>query len=258
MNRPPVPLVRELAVFSPGCCCSAGAVEPVVHAQSTPSAPPRSPPPFLAPPPLTSTHAGSAAAHRAPHARRHGSCGGLATARSPPTPRRPTAPAPHRRRARSTSRSRARSASSIRRAIRTISPITCSSFTTRPTPTASSLAQYYAQRRHIPAERVLALTCPTHEEITREEFDGPSASRSWTTCCSTTGWNARSRNRAAAATARCRSSPPRATTSGRSCSCAACRLKIADAPSTQPGMESEPDLKTNAAAVDSELALLPV
>ena len=42
-------------------------------------------------------------------------------------------------------------------------------------PLSRDLAEFYAQKREIPAERVVALACPTEEEITREQYDDSMA-----------------------------------------------------------------------------------
>ena len=38
-------------------------------------------------------------------------------------------------------------------------------------PDSAALADYYAQRRHIPQERVLGIACSTAEEITRAQYE---------------------------------------------------------------------------------------
>lgn len=37
-------------------------------------------------------------------------------------------------------------------------------------PDSRALADYYAERRHIPYEQVIGLDCPTEEEITRDQY----------------------------------------------------------------------------------------
>ena len=46
-----------------------------------------------------------------------------------------------------------------------------SSFTTRPFPSRSQLAKFYAQQRGIPRDHLIGLACSTEEEISREEYD---------------------------------------------------------------------------------------
>ena len=38
-------------------------------------------------------------------------------------------------------------------------------------PLAAPLAKYYAEKRGIPVERIVALPCPLTEEISREQYD---------------------------------------------------------------------------------------
>jgi len=124
-------------------------------------------------------------------------------------------------------------------------------------PDSQPLADYYATRRNIPAERVLAISCPLTEEITREQYDDDIRSPIVSYLCQK-NWMARSPRRARIgdhyldvlvathndiwAIVLIRGVP----------------LKIAPDPSDLDGMETEPELQSNAAAVDSELALLPV
>jgi len=124
-------------------------------------------------------------------------------------------------------------------------------------PDSKNLAVYYATRRNIPAERVLAISSPLTEEITRAEFD--DTIRSPIVCYLTQkDWMARQ--------------PERVRVGGRFLDLLVATrndiwaivlmrgvpLKIAPDPSDQDSMEYTPELQTNAAAVDSELALLPV
>ena len=124
-------------------------------------------------------------------------------------------------------------------------------------PDSEPLARYYAGKRNIPAERVLAITCPAKEEITRREFEdtvrspitGYLIQKEWMTRVSQkvqVGSHLLDLLVAAHndiwAIALIRGVP----------------LKIAPDPSDVDSMEDQPALQTNAAAVDSELALLPV
>jgi uncharacterized protein (TIGR03790 family) len=124
-------------------------------------------------------------------------------------------------------------------------------------PDSKGLAQYYATRRDIPAERIFAISSPVTEEITRQQYD--DTIRSPIVCyLGEKGWMSRASQRVRVnnhfmdllvathndiwAIVLMRGVP----------------LKIAPDPSDQDSMEDEPTLQTNAAAVDSELALLPV
>ena len=124
-------------------------------------------------------------------------------------------------------------------------------------PDSKELAQYYAARRNIPAERVLAISCPLAEEITRQQFDDTIRSPI-VTYLIVKNWMVRQTQRVRVndryldllvaihndiwAIVLMRGVP----------------LKIAPDPSDVDGMENQPELQTNAAAVDSELTLLPV
>jgi uncharacterized protein (TIGR03790 family) len=122
---------------------------------------------------------------------------------------------------------------------------------------SESLARYYAKARQIPPERVLSISCPVREEITRTEFDhtirdpilADLVKHHWIDRQSQTVKIGDRTLKILAATRNeiwaivlLRGVP----------------LKIADSPPTESSLEPQPQLKTNAAAVDSELALLPV
>jgi uncharacterized protein (TIGR03790 family) len=124
-------------------------------------------------------------------------------------------------------------------------------------PQSESLARYYAQRRQIPAERVLALFCPLREEITRAEFER-TIRRPIVDDLLQHHWLERRPDTLLVAG---KSLHLLAATRNDIWSIVLMRgvpLKIAASPTPQPGLESQPELKTDAAAVDSELALLPV
>jgi len=122
---------------------------------------------------------------------------------------------------------------------------------------SKALAQYYASRRNIPAERVLAITCPIKEEITRREYDDTIRSPILA-YLSLKNWIARA--------------PREVPVGDRVLSLLMATrndiwaivlmrgvpLKIAQDPDDYFGMETKPELQTNAASVDTELALLPV
>jgi uncharacterized protein (TIGR03790 family) len=124
-------------------------------------------------------------------------------------------------------------------------------------PDSRALAQYYAARRNIPAERVLAISSPVTEEITRAQYDDTIRSPI-VSYLTQKDWMARQ--------------PQRVRVGNRVLNLLVATrndiwaivlmrgvpLKIAPDPSDTDSMQYEPELQTNAAAVDSELALLPV
>jgi uncharacterized protein (TIGR03790 family) len=124
-------------------------------------------------------------------------------------------------------------------------------------PDSQGLAQYYADRRGIPAERVLAISAPVGEEITRAQYEDTIRSPIVSYLIQK-DWMSRQ--------------PQRVRVGGRILDLLVATrndiwaivlmrgvpLKIAPDPSDVDSMEFEPELQTNAAAVDSELALLPV
>lgn len=124
-------------------------------------------------------------------------------------------------------------------------------------PDSKDLADYYAACRNIPPERVLPITCPTTEEITHAQYD-ETIREPIIDYLYKKNWMAR------------QSQPVRVgnrilellvATHNDIWAIVLMRgvpLKIAPDPSDEDGMEREPELQTNAAAVDSELALLPI
>lgn len=124
-------------------------------------------------------------------------------------------------------------------------------------PDSKGLADYYASRRNIPAERVLAISSPVTEEITRAQYDDTIRSPI-VSYLTEKDWMARA--------------PQQVRVGNRVLNLLVATrndiwaivlmrgvpLKIAPDPSDEASMEYEPELQTNAAAVDSELALLPV
>jgi len=119
------------------------------------------------------------------------------------------------------------------------------------------LAEYYASKRNIPAERVLSLACSLEEEITRADYEktirGPILDY-----IMQKNWMYR-RN----AETRIGTRVLRLLVATRNDVWAivlirGVPLKIAPDPSDDDTMEREPALQTNAASVDSELALLPI
>jgi len=124
-------------------------------------------------------------------------------------------------------------------------------------PDSKGLADYYASKRNIPAERVFGIACPLTEEITRSQYEltirqpilAYLYQKDWISRRSeSVHYGNRTLQLLVAnyndiwAIVLIRGVP----------------LKIAEDPETEDGMEKEPELQTNAAAVDSELALLPI
>jgi uncharacterized protein (TIGR03790 family) len=124
-------------------------------------------------------------------------------------------------------------------------------------PDSIGLAKYYAAKRNIPPERVLAISCPLTEEITRAQFDDtirlPIVSyliqKNWMT---RGPQNVQVGNRIIDLLVATRNDIWAIVLMR------GVPLKIAPDPSDDDSMESQPEFSTNAAAVDSELALLPV
>jgi uncharacterized protein (TIGR03790 family) len=122
---------------------------------------------------------------------------------------------------------------------------------------SKDLAHYYASRRNIPAERVLGISCPITEEITRKEYDETIRSPILT-YLSVKNWIARAPREVPVGD---RMLDLLMATRNDIWAIVLMRgvpLKIAQDPDDYFGMETKPELQTNAAAVDSELALLPV
>ena len=124
-------------------------------------------------------------------------------------------------------------------------------------PDGQELAQYYASRRNIPTDRVLAISCPVTEEITRAQFDDTIRSPI-VSYLTQKDWMARTSQQVRVGN---RYLDLLVATRNDIWAIVLMRgvpLKIAPDPSDEDGMEPEPELQTNAAAVDNELALLPV
>ncbi|MCE0497309.1 MAG: TIGR03790 family protein, partial [Methylacidiphilales bacterium] len=124
-------------------------------------------------------------------------------------------------------------------------------------PDSKDLADYYASRREIPAERVFGIACPLTEEINRSQYESTIRQpilnylyqKEWIARRSETlHYGNRTMQLLVAdyneiwAIVLMRGVP----------------LKIEHDPGTEGGMEKAPELQSNAAAVDSELALLPI
>jgi len=119
------------------------------------------------------------------------------------------------------------------------------------------LANYYATSRNIPPERVMAISCPVTEEITRQQFEDTIRSPIVSYLCQK-DWMTRTPQRVRVGE---RYLDLLVATRNDIWAIVLIRgvpLKIAPDPNDMDGMEDEPELQTNAAAVDNELALLPV
>ncbi len=124
-------------------------------------------------------------------------------------------------------------------------------------PDSGALARYYAERRAIPPERVLAIACPTQEEITRDAYERTIREPILNDLFAH-HWIERGPQTVQIGD---RALDLLAATRNDIWAIVLMRgvpLKIADSPSDEQGMEPQPQLRTTAAAVDSELALLPV
>jgi uncharacterized protein (TIGR03790 family) len=122
---------------------------------------------------------------------------------------------------------------------------------------SKGLAEYYAERRKIPAERVFGIAAPLTEEITRAQYDETIRSPI-VSYLTRNDWMVREPERAQIGA---RALDLLVATRNDIWAIVLMRgvpLKIAPDPSDEDGMEDAPELQTNAAAVDSELALLPV
>jgi uncharacterized protein (TIGR03790 family) len=124
-------------------------------------------------------------------------------------------------------------------------------------PDSRGLAQYYATKRNIPAERVLGIACPTTEEITRAQYNDTIRSPI-TDYLTAKGWLERKSQETPFGD---RVFNLLVATHNDIWAIVLMRgmpLKIAEDTTKFGGLEPEPELQSNAAAVDSELALLPV
>jgi uncharacterized protein (TIGR03790 family) len=124
-------------------------------------------------------------------------------------------------------------------------------------PDSQALAQYYAGRRHIPDERVLGIACPTQEEITRDQYD-QTVREPIISYIFRKNWMTR---RSVSVQIRDRTLQLLVAVQNDVWAMVLMRgipLKIGNDPSNPESLQSQPALQTNAAAVDSELALLPI
>jgi uncharacterized protein (TIGR03790 family) len=124
-------------------------------------------------------------------------------------------------------------------------------------PDSQALAQYYASRRNIPDERVLGIACPTQEEITRAQYD-QTVREPIISYIFRKNWMTR---RSVPVQIRDRTLQLLVATQNDVWAMVLMRgipLKIGNDPTNPESLQHEPALQTNAAAVDNELALLPV
>ena len=124
-------------------------------------------------------------------------------------------------------------------------------------PDSQDLAEYYARQRQIPIDRVFAVSSPVSEEITRKQYDDTIRGPIVSYLCQK-NWMFRI--------------PEHVRVGNRYIDLLVAvhndiwaivlmrgvPVRIAPDPSDQDSMEPEPTMQTNAAAVDNELALLPV
>lgn len=124
-------------------------------------------------------------------------------------------------------------------------------------PDSRGLAEYYAARRDIPAERILAIACPVTEEITRTQYE-ETIRVPIVSYLTQKDWMVRQPRRVRVGN---HFSDLLVATRNDIWAIVLMRgvpLKIAHDPTDDDGMERQPELQSNAAAVDSELALLPI
>ncbi len=124
-------------------------------------------------------------------------------------------------------------------------------------PDSKSLADYYASQRNIPPERVLGIACPVTEEITRKQFD-ETVRMPILAYLMQKNWLTRQNAQVKTGT---RLFNLLVATHNDIWAMVLMRgmpLKIAQDYGDDFSMQTEPELRTDAAAVDSELALLPI
>jgi len=124
-------------------------------------------------------------------------------------------------------------------------------------PDSRNLAAYYAAKRKIPAERVLSISCPTSEEITRAQYSETIREPIISYICQK-NWMTRRSEQVRFGNRMLELLMATRNDIWAIVLMRGVPLKIAPDPSDESGLEHEPELQTNAAAVDSELALLPI
>jgi len=124
-------------------------------------------------------------------------------------------------------------------------------------PDSKNLASYYALRRNIPPERILPIACPTSEEVTRAQYAETIREPIISYLCQK-NWMTRRSEQVRVGN---RVLELLVATHNDIWAIVLIRgvpLKIAPNSNDEDSLEREPELQTNAAAVDSELALLPI
>ena len=131
----------------------------------------------------------------------------------------------------------------------------------RADPDSQPLAEFYAKARSIPTDRLIALDCPVTEEITRADFDA-KIRKPLEELFNTRGWMKRTENFLSNPILGIESSVPVQQAQENPIWIMVLMrgvpLKIADDPTVLAPENLMPQLRANAAAVDSELALLPI
>jgi len=124
-------------------------------------------------------------------------------------------------------------------------------------PDSKALAEYYASKRDIPAERVLPINCGMTEEITRAEFE-KTIRQPILDYIMQKNWMTRQSAEMRLGTRVLRLLVATHNDIWAIVLMRGVPLKVAPDPSDDDAMEHEPALQTNCASVDSELALLPI
>jgi len=131
----------------------------------------------------------------------------------------------------------------------------------RADPDSQPLAEFYAKARSIPTDRLIALDCPVTEEISRADFDA-KIRKPLEELFNTRGWMKRTENFLSNPILGIESSVPVQQAQENPIWIMVLMrgvpLKIADDPTVLAPENLMPQLRANAAAVDSELALLPI
>ncbi|NBQ56152.1 MAG: TIGR03790 family protein, partial [Verrucomicrobia bacterium] len=131
----------------------------------------------------------------------------------------------------------------------------------RADPDSQPLAEFYAKARSIPSDRVIGLDCPVNEEITRIEFE-TKIRKPLEELFTSRGWMKRAENFLSNPVLGIESSIPVQQAQENPIwimvLIRGVPLKISDDPTILAPDNLMPQLRANAAAVDSELALLPI
>jgi len=131
----------------------------------------------------------------------------------------------------------------------------------RADPDSQPLAEFYAKARSIPSDRVIGLDCPVNEEINRIEFE-TRIRKPLEELFTSRGWMKRAENFLSNPVLGIESSIPVQQAQENPIwimvLIRGVPLKIADDPTILPPDNLRPQPRANAAAVDSELALLPI